>query len=223
MSILKQLSLVATVMTMLGTVGIAPVRALYINFGVEGMNGSVRIDNSLIQSGATQFNRDEIDFSFNDRDFLSTTTASGISASLIDELGTSGFLNFAIDSSDVWTDEPWGVRFPNTLYAGTIAWGVPGYSGNFGWINRPQRVVGAILPGGSPPDRVSPITGLGIWYSPPLQDGSSSDFFVYASDFLTSDQEPPTSVPEPSSLLGLLLLGGSWLLGNKFLKNRTCG
>ena len=243
MSMFKKISLVATTLTILGTVEIAPVRALSIQFstvknGIIG--GTLWIDNSLIQSGtmASDVSSDKIQFSFYDRDFLTSRIISSdsLSVTFFNDLGTSGYFSFTIRSGDVWEDEPWGVRFPDTLYAGNIVWGVPNNgSSSIIWQNRPFRLTSTtyystkypdLFP---PPDRLSQTPGLGIWYTDPIESDLSFDISVYASDFLTPDPEPPTSdqeplasVPEPSSIWGLLLLIGSWLVGYKSLKSRNC-
>lgn len=229
MSILKKLSAIVPALVLLGTVGTLPARALQIVFGSDGadggvMRGSLAIDNTLIQSGATTFGADEIDFFFRDRDFLSTTTADGVSVRLLDELGSSGFLSFAVLTTDALDDEPWADRYTAGHYAGIIRWGTPADSTSFtsfiSWM-RPTRVVGAILPipHSQPPDIVRP-SGLGVWFGD-LYNGTSNAF-AYASDFPILDDEvdpnpePTTSVPEPSSVLALLLLGGAGLLQRKF-------
>ena len=100
MSLLKKLS------------AIVPALALKISFSSpDGMSGSLAIDNTLIQSGATTFGIDEIDVSFRDRDFLSTATADGVSVRLLDELGSSGFLSFGVLTADALDDEPWADRY----------------------------------------------------------------------------------------------------------------
>ena len=202
-----------------------PVRALQVTFGVPEGLASIEIDNSLIQSGMTQFSSDDINFWFSDGSFLTTTTASTLSASITGELGVRGYVSFRVNSSDVWTDEPWGDRFLDTRYAGTLSWADGHYWGSMFWLNRPDRVTYQIptYPGATPPDRiVAGNSSIGTWFlDDSLNNGFSySDndpsFYAYVYDFPISEPpmptSPPNAVPEPSSSLGLLLLGGSCLL-----------
>jgi len=231
----NQLFLLGTTLTLLGSIGATPVRPLSLYFsdydddqGTGYMEGELHIDNQLIESGMRTFDLrgDDVDFRFRDRDFLYSTIAMG-SVTLGDELAQSGYFSFAIRASDIWEDEPWAERYRDTVYTGSIAWSNGRTFSQFSWLNRPFRVVGAIFPSSSTPDRITTYADwMGIWYSGYYSGQTSNNAFAYIDDFPTptlilppTPAPEPSSIPEPSALLGLFLVGGGcWLkrkLGSK--------
>lgn len=220
MMIRHQLFLLATTLTILGSIGATPVRPLSLSFqiGQTGMGGGFRIDNSLIASGMRRFDLlgDDINFWFHDTDFLDSTLGWG-SVTLMDESAQFGYLSFAIRASDIWENEPWAERYPNTSYGGVIGW----QNGTiihqqFHWVNRADAGRGLLYypfdPYSTPPDRIRVAGGYyrGVWYYGSYT-GQTSEAISYLGDFPTLPPEP-SSVPEPSALWGLVLLGGGcWL------------
>lgn len=221
MIIRNQLFLLATTLTLLGSIGATPARPLLLSFGHYNIGGAFYIDNRLIESGMREFDLrgDDIDFQFSDTDFLSSTIAMG-SVILGDELAQSGSFSFAIRASDIWEDEPWAERYPDTFYYGSFYWRNGNiYSQYFGWFKRPYRAVGIRLPNSGTPDRITHYADwMGIWYSG-SHSRRISDFaaglyyFPTPTPILPPTPAPePSPIPEPSALLGLFLLGGGcWL------------
>lgn len=224
---LKKLSLVAAALTMLSTVGTAPVQALRLDFqSPDGTTtGSITLDDS---------NQANLEAGRNaSTEYISLTPAEGPS-----------WINTAYTSSSLplvkWGNS-WQVMTPITSYwyHGTPESNPnPSYplthQGHFSLrLNCSLDLLDCL--GSSGTMRMSsgtvyaqewydgPIVFSGFEYpqeeevppTPPPQEEEVPPNPPSQEKEVPPNPEPPTSVPEPSSTLGLLLLGGAWLLGRK--------
>lgn len=204
MYILKKLSLFTVALAMLSTVGTAPVRALRLDFqSPDGTTtGSITLDDSL--ANLEVWRGGYIEYAW-------LTPTEG--PSWIDTAYTPGGI-YILRYPDSWQITTPQTSFwyhgtpesnPNPSYPFT-------HQGHFSLLLNCSLDLLDCLGSSGTLQMSSGTVYRQEWYDGPIV---FSGFEYPQEEEVPPNPEPPTSVPEPSSTLGLLLLGGAWLLGRK--------